>query len=208
MRLIEPVAGALIQIRSATFEGRWAPGAQPDPFRRGEVRSDRDGRFRTPRHLKRGYGYRAEIKPVDESIMPESTPWLAIKTETRPFFPKIVLRRLRTVRGRVVDTQGKPVAGALVRQASDGPALTQDVTDSEGRFALPGVLAEPALVFVARDGYRFEGKPIAASDAVVEVTLARVDEPFHQAHDGLPPPLARADELAIFIASSMDTPSA
>jgi len=192
-----PVSGALVRIRSRPLKDDGHPEPGPIRFAEGEVRTDGDGRFRTPRQIKRGYGYRAEVKPVDETFMPESSPWLAIKNETRPFFPKMGLRRLRTVRGRIVDSQGKPVAGASVRQAGDGPAPTHDVTDSEGRFALPGVVAGPAFVFVAKDGYRFEGKPIKTSAAVVDVTLTRASESFPKPSMSLPPLLTRADELTI-----------
>jgi beta-lactamase regulating signal transducer with metallopeptidase domain len=193
----EPVAAALVQIRSRPIKNDGQPGGSPIRFDVGEIRTDQDGRFTTPRQLRRGYGYRAEIKPADEDLMPENTPWLALKSETRPFFPKMVLRRLRTVRGRVIDSQQRPVAGASVRQAGDGPSPTESVTDSEGRFALPGVLAEPAFVFVAKDGFRFEGKPITAADAVVDVTLSRADESYPKPVVSRESPLPLAEELAI-----------
>ncbi len=193
----QPIAGAMVQIRSRPLQENGFPDAEPVRFAESEIRTDVDGRFRTPRQLKRGHGYRAEIKSLNDALLPENTPWLALKTGTRPFFDKIVLRRLRTVRGRVVDSQGKPVEGASVRQAGDGPALTQAVTDSEGRFALPAVLAEPAFVFVAKNGYRFVGKSIGASDTAVEVTIHRVEEPLPKPLMTLPPPLPRTEELAI-----------
>ena len=173
------------------------PEAFPIRFSAGEIRTDSDGRFRTPREVKRGYGYRAEITPVDEVFMPECTPWLAVKADTKPFFPKLVLRRLRTVHGRVVDSHGKPVAGASVRQAGDAALPTQVITDSEGQFALPGILAEPAFVFVSKDGFRFEGKPIGGSDGVVRVSLSRLSEPRPKPMLTLPPTLSRAEELAV-----------
>jgi beta-lactamase regulating signal transducer with metallopeptidase domain len=193
----QPIVGASVQIRSRPLKNDGGPDPGPIRFGVSDIRTDGDGRFRTPRQLKRGYGYRAEIKPRDETFMPESTPWLALKTATRPFLPKIVLHRLRTVHGRVVDSRGKPVAGASVRQAGDGPAPTQGATDADGRFALPGVLAGPAFVFVAKDGYRFEGKPIGAADPSLEIVLTRPDEGFTKPISGSIPALARAEELAI-----------
>ena len=74
---------------------------------------------------------------------------------------------------------------------------TQEITDADGRFALPGVLAEPAFLFVARNGYRFASKRINGSDAAIEVTLCRVDEPLPEPMPTLPAPLARADELVL-----------
>jgi len=193
----QPIAGALVQIRSRPLRDDGHPDPGPIRFDASEIRTESDGRFRTPRQLKRGYGYRAEIKSLDDTFMPESTPWLAFKTGTRPFFPKIVLRRLWTVHGRVVDSRGKPVALASVRQAGDGPAPTLVVTDADGRFALGGILAGPSFVFVVKDGYRFEGKPICAAEPSLEVVLTRTDEGFIKPITGSIPTLARAEELAI-----------
>ena len=100
-----------------------------------------------------------------QTFMPESTPWLALKTETRPFFAKVVLRRLRTVRGRVLDSQGKPVAGASVRQAGDGPAPTQDMTDAEGRFALPASWPIPRSFSSPRTDTGSKARPIARPES-------------------------------------------
>jgi beta-lactamase regulating signal transducer with metallopeptidase domain len=192
-----PVVGALVQVRSRPMNESGFPETHAIRFDVSEIRTDRDGRFRTPRQLKRGYGYRAEVKSPDETFMPENSPWLAMKAETRPFLPKIVLRRLRTVTGRVLDTHGKPVPGAPVRQAGDGPVPTQVVTDSDGRFALPGVLAEPAFICVAKDRYQFAGTPLTATDAAVEVTLVGVDESYPERLKSPQPSLSRAEELAV-----------
>jgi beta-lactamase regulating signal transducer with metallopeptidase domain len=192
----KPVAGALVQIRSRPVKNDGFPDAFPIRFDEGEVRTGSDGWFRIPRQLKRGYGYRAEIKPPSENFMSESSPWLAMKAETKPFLSKIVLRRLRMVRGRVVDSQGRSVAGATVRQAGDGPAPTQTDTDAEGQFALPGVLAEPAFLLVAKDRYRFVGAPIAATDTFMEVRLTGVDEAVAKRSNNQQLAPTRDEELA------------
>jgi beta-lactamase regulating signal transducer with metallopeptidase domain len=193
----QPIAGALVQIRSRPLKHDGHPDPGPMRFDASVIRTDRDGRFRTPRQVGRGYGYRAEIKPGEETLMSESTPWLALKTDTRPFFQTVVLRRLRTVSGQVVDSRRKPVAMATVRQAGDGPAPTETVTDRDGRFILHGVLAAPAFVFVVKDGYRFEGKPIRADESSLEIVLTRPEETFTKPVAAATPPLVRADELAI-----------
>jgi hypothetical protein len=193
----KPVAGDLVQIRSRPLKNDGHPDPNPIPLGGDEVRTGPDGRFRTSHELKRGYGYRAEVQPKDPRLMPDHTPWLAIKTDTRPFFPKLVLRRIRTVHGRVIDLAARLVAGASVRQAGDGPVRTETYTGDDGRFDLPGVLAEPAFVFAAKPGYRFQGKAIGADDAAVEVTLARIDDPPPRPLATLPPPLDRAAERAI-----------
>ena len=56
----KPVAGALVRIRSRPLKSDGYPEPGPVRFSAGEIHTDRDGRFRTPRQLKRGFGYRAE----------------------------------------------------------------------------------------------------------------------------------------------------
>ena len=88
--------------------------------------------------------------------MSENTSWLALKTGTRPFFPENRACTVTTAssKGGVVNSQGTPIAGALIRQAGDGPAPTETMTDNEGRFtAFPGVVAEPAYLFVAQNDF-------------------------------------------------------
>jgi hypothetical protein len=74
---------------------------------------------------------------------------------------------------------------------------TETVTDREGGFDLPSVRAEPAFVFVAKHGYRFQGKAIGADDSAVVVTVSRRDEPPPGPLATLGPPLPRAEELAL-----------
>ena len=61
-----------------------------------------------------------------------------------------MLRPLRTVRGRVVDRQGKPVAGVEVFQSGDGPERTTTKTDADGRFSLGGFRQGPVFRLRAR----------------------------------------------------------
>ena len=109
--------------------------------------------------------------------MSDSSPWLAILPETRPVLQDLVLRRLRTVEGRVVDSHHRPVQGAAVRQSPEGPAATEALTDPDGRFRLHGVLAEAAFLFVAKEGYRFHGLPIGVAGTQVEIKMFRSEEP-------------------------------
>ena len=103
---------------------------------------------------------------------------------------------------------GRRLAGHADRRGTSGaaggtPGQTQEITDGEGRFALSGILAEPTFVFVAKEGYRFECKPIGDSDPVVEVALTRVNEPLPKPVTNLALPLSRAEEMAILTAASM-----
>src|SRR5581483_11503932 len=87
-------------------------------------------------------------------------------------FPDIVLQplpRLVAAEGRVTDRAGRPVAGATVSQAGDGPRPTRTTTDEAGRFRLPGVFTGPAFVFVTKDGLPFRGHRIDAGGGPVEI---------------------------------------
>ena len=126
--------------------------------------------------------------------MSDSSPWLRLQQDTKPVLENVVLRRLRSVEGRVVDAHGEPVVGATVRQSGDGPVPTETETDADGQFRLPGVLAEPAFVFVEKKGYRFAGRSIGADSAPVDLTLERADGPPARPLQTLPPAISRLQE--------------
>jgi hypothetical protein len=184
----KPIAGVAVSIRSR-------PARRDSPSDPGTVRfegetaivTDEGGRYETPRQLRRGFEYRAEVKPDDPGLMSDSSPWLVLRPGSSPILGDLVLRRLRSVEGKVVDSQGQPVAGATVRQSGDGPVATKALTDSSGRFQLSGVLAEPALLFVAKEGYRFTGGRISRDDSAIELTLERSDGPPAPPMRTLPP---------------------
>ena len=75
--------------------------------------------------------------------------WITIGEKTRTL-PMMVLRPLRTVSGRVVDRQGKPVADIEVCQSGDGPDASATRTDADGRFSLGGFRQGPVFLFVRR----------------------------------------------------------
>jgi hypothetical protein len=113
--------------------------------------------------------------------------------------PDVVLRRvarLRSVAGRVIDSDGKAVTGADVFQSGDGPRRSSDTTDGEGRFTVPEVYDAPAFVFVRKDGFRFTGRRIGTGDEPVEIVVSRTDGPTSAGLKPLPPPVPRAEERA------------
>ncbi len=102
----------------------------------------------------------------------------------------LVLRRVRTIEGRVVDRQGQPVAGAVVRQSGDGPMPTETVSDEQGRFRLPGVIEGPALVFAAKEGFRFGYRWRSTTDRIRPRSCSRgPTEPPAVVYHSLPPVL-------------------
>ncbi len=190
-----PVPAVPVQIRSRPLEKNTPP--DPGVMRlNGEtsISTDRNGHFETPHRIRRGFEYRAEVKPGDENLMSDSSPWLVLRSDTRPTLENVVLRRLRSVEGKVIDTRGEPIFNARVRQSGDGPVPTETRSDAAGHFLLPGVLAEPALVFVEKPGYRFTGRSIGADARTVEITLERSDGAAAPPMRMLPPALSRDQE--------------
>ena len=71
-------------------------------------------------------------------------------------FGRITLIAARgTVEGKIVDSSGKPVAGARVFNTGDGPQTVSVTSGADGRFRLAGLHSGPVYVFVDRPGYRF-----------------------------------------------------
>ncbi len=191
-----PVPGALLRIRSRSAERDGL--ADPDFVRfegSAEIRTGPDGRFRTPRQLRRGYGYSAEVQA--EGRLSDTTSWLLLEPSTEPTLPDLALLGLRTVRGRVLDDRGRPVAGAVVRVTGDAPTPVRVVSDAQGRFTLAGVLETPAFLFVEKPGYRFQWRRFGSETEGVDINLNPEDGPPPEPMATLPPALPRAEELAL-----------
>ena len=86
-------------------------------------------------------------------------------------------RTVETVEGTVLDTAGKPIAGARVFNAGDGPDPMETRTDAAGRFRLTGFRKGPAYVFAMKDGYQFAGLRTTAGATDATVKMLRHDEP-------------------------------
>ncbi len=74
--------------------------------------------------------------------------WITIG-EQPPLLLPMLQRPLRTIRGRVVDRQGKPLSNVEAFQSGDGPERTATRTDSDGRFALGGFRDGPVFLLRA-----------------------------------------------------------
>ena len=79
--------------------------------------------------------------------------------------------------GRVVGSDGKPIAGANVFNRGDAPEPVATSTDSQGRFRLEGMFPGRKYAFVRKEGYRFTG--IKADDDAdgLTITLLKTSEP-------------------------------
>ncbi len=196
-----PVEGAEVKLRYRELDGN-----QSNRFGRaitleGNARiwTAPDGTFRTPKELDReGRSYQAEV--VADGFHPGKSAWVPTGPGDVVALPEVRLQRALTIRvvsGRVVDREGRPVAGALVFQSGDGPSRTEATADDAGRFRLPGVYAGPALVFAEQDGFRFGGAVVRAGDEAVEVRLAREVEAPAARLETLPSPMGRDEERAL-----------
>jgi protocatechuate 3,4-dioxygenase beta subunit len=192
-----PIAGAAVRVQRQirAKDGR-VMVTEPIANEDGSMvlRTDAEGRYRTRRRFPaHGEAYAEATAP---GRLAARSPAIALAEQSRQP-PVLVLRRVRDVAGRVVDRQGRPVAGALVRQSGDGPLPTETATAPDGRFQLEGVLEGPVLVFAEKAGYRFGFQPTDDGSKLVEVVLGRTSEPPAVAYHTLPPALPAEEEKAL-----------
>ena len=105
--------------------------------------------------------------------------------------------RCRTISGRVVDRQGKPVAGIEVFQSGDGPERTSVRTDAGGRFTLGGFCHGPVCLFARGEGFRFFGRVVKPGDDDVTIELTRTSERPTGAMTMLPDPIPLEESRAL-----------
>jgi large repetitive protein len=167
-----PVAGAEVTARPAPRATTHAPyrPRPPDPMRPPAVTDD-DGRFRYPVPAGQALILRARHRAHAEGT---SAPVVA----ARPIFVTIEVGAGRALTGRVVDTTGRPVAGAQVTDAEgEGRPLHVASSDADGRFALPGIDARRRQVLLRAEAGGARSRPVlvalpAAFDAPIEIVLA------------------------------------
>jgi protocatechuate 3,4-dioxygenase beta subunit len=176
----KPVAGARVSIyhrtRQASSNTSLSGPVEFDDS--AEVRTGPDGSFRTPRELRRDVEYRAEVAVAGN--LPARTPYVRPGGDRANRFADLVLRRdlrERSIAGRVLDREGRAVAGAEVFSTGDGPGRGRVTTDPSGRFRLAGVAGDSVLVFVKARGFRPNGRVVAADSNRAEVVVTRLAEP-------------------------------
>jgi Carboxypeptidase regulatory-like domain len=193
LKSTSPISGRLVDENARPVEGQvvevWAKGngswlaANLVGFKEGPLRTIADGSFQTPANLQHGSAYRVAIRA--EGKDPIFSDWITIQQKSHTL-PLLVQRPLRTIRGRVVDRQGKPVAGARVFQSGDGPERTETTTDADGHFSLGGFRQGPVFVLVRGGGFRLHGQLIKATEVNLTAQLTRESEPPAQAMKTLP----------------------
>jgi hypothetical protein len=107
----------------------------------------------------------------------------------------VTIRRLGTIAGRVVDRQGRPVAGADVFEAGGGPSAT---TDEMGRFRLVGAGPGRSVLLARRAGFSFGGTMLEGrEDRPAELVLTRPGEPVARIMSTLPDPIPAEERRAL-----------
>ncbi len=91
--------------------------------------------------------------------------------------------------GRVVGSDGRPIASATVFNRGDGPRAVEALTDDQGRFRLEGLFPGVKYAFARKDGYRFTGEKAEAEGGELTVTMHKTTEP---------PPVWKPDATATF----------
>ena len=166
----KPVGGQKVEV---WFKGgRWLP---PDPvgFKNGPLLTEADGSFRTPDNLLVGSQYRVVVRaPGVESILSK---WITISEKPQLLLP-MLQRPLRTISGRVVDRQGKPLANVEIFQSGDGPERAATRSDADGQFVLGGFHEGTVFLFARCEGFRFLGHLVKPGEADVTVELTRITE--------------------------------
>ena len=101
--------------------------------------------------------------------------WVTVGGQTHDFGVLTLLREKGFVAGAVVDETGKPIAGALVFDGTDGPRVVRTTTDDAGRFRAEGLYQGEASVFVRAVGYRADCVwiPVGATDARLVLRTAK-----------------------------------
>ncbi|HLH28333.1 MAG TPA: carboxypeptidase-like regulatory domain-containing protein, partial [Acidimicrobiales bacterium] len=157
--------------------------------------TDARGIYRDPRPIEKGSRYRAIVEPcryaiaAGEAVTAEGTDPIVL--------PPIAVTRLRTIAGRVVDTAGRPVAGARVLNWGNPAPLTDAVTRPSGRFQLEGFPRERAWLFVDVPGYRFHRAASDPGKSTTELIIRREDQPPERGIATLGPPVSRERALQI-----------
>lgn len=117
----------------------------------GPIRVGPDGTFRSPPVLLAEQQYQVVVQ--GQEVRPfASLPIEPAGDGRTATLGELVVEPLHSVTGRVVDRQGKPIAGAEVLQSGDGPERTTTATDADGRFRLGGYQEPRGLVFASAPG--------------------------------------------------------
>ncbi len=197
----QPIAAALIEV--------WQVGGEAMPPRPRRVAANEGHEIRTGAD---GWAAIAFATPVKEATSRALATYICITaqapsylitrndpinaTQGEQFEIVLTLRRLVTVEGRVVDQQGKPVAGATVFHTGNATPRTEATSDSDGRFRLAGLVEGKSPVFAEHPDFHFHGKLLDTSAKLHELKLLGKDQTPSPLHT-LPPVRGHEEDLKL-----------
>ena len=103
------------------------------------------------------------------------------------------------VAGKVVGSEGRPIADVAVFNKGNSVQPASVKTDPQGRFRLDGLLPGSKYVFAQKDGHRFTGVLVPADTDALTIRLLRSDEPPPAWSPGENPTADEERELAKLI---------
>ncbi|HEV3023832.1 MAG TPA: carboxypeptidase-like regulatory domain-containing protein [Pirellulales bacterium] len=143
-----PVAGAEVRVfRKARSADEKRTHNEAVTFDGAEaLRTDAEGNFETRDLFNQDTTLRV-VAQADEMLAGRSA-WITPADNDAIAVPNIMLRRLRTVTGCVVDRAGMPVADAKLFNAGDTHQRIETKTEPDGRFQLAGLAEGEAFLFI------------------------------------------------------------
>jgi RNA polymerase sigma factor (sigma-70 family) len=174
----KPVAGAEITVVMVGWHDPGAEGKADDVNRSHEVKADEDGRFRA--QVARPAGVLNPLVRVIAAAPGFGFGWSEAPGDSPATGLVIRLHAERTLRGRVLDVEGRPVAGARVQveravapfvrpyfnpAPSQAPVPKPVTTDADGRFTLPGIGRDVAVrLDVLHEDFTPDSTDVATAD--------------------------------------------
>ncbi|MGD0517760.1 MAG: carboxypeptidase-like regulatory domain-containing protein [Thermoguttaceae bacterium] len=199
-----PIAGAAVQVWKRHDLRQLSIPDRADPIQIGdknEIRTDSDGKaafsISLPVVPAGFHMWRNSIfltAAAENHLVCRGGPIDSAKSDSLE--ATMILRRLTTIEGRVVDQQGAPVAGAVVFHTGNNKPKVETKTNSQGHFKLGELPEGKSPVFVTHPDFHFHGQLVDTSSDKQEFKLLSKDQ-TPPAMTTLPPLIAHDEELKI-----------
>ena len=180
-----PVEGAIIQLSSKSKSPKLKSFGARRLFHEEECRTNSDGVFEFPEKLMRmGEMF---LKIEADGYVTFDRAEIEVPAEGDFIVSDVVLKSSRTIKGSVVDSQGNPVADALVwshgientdsyRNRQTRPEGSTATTDASGAFQLTNIHSDAAFLFASKSGSINTGGLIAEGEETELILRSESEE--------------------------------
>lgn len=180
------------------------PAKSTDPVSLADIATNAEGRF-SLEGLWPGERYHLTLTAEGYETH-DSTPFTSGASATFDAGRLVIRRNNLSVEGMVLDSDGKPVAGASVYNSGDSTKPLTAETDSAGRFRFSGLFEGPVSAVIRKPGYWPAGLRCAAGDVDQHVRL--IEDKLPRPKSQLAPlaeqkPMADGRELALGLLSEL-----